>query len=319
MLAMGLFWIGVVLVVTAIFMLFLDSFQTKKIWAIISLLLILPLFVHMVLHWSSLNVRKSLYLLVIGVLALLVSVSGGALSQLSFLQDHKVVQKLEDKIAPPEDTPLPNQQQADTAALSVEDNYDPLLTGGEYEQLDTKEIVPEKTNQVLRKAEPSRRYELVTPDERIHAINKHVRIIMTDGSVVEGRLTEISDDSLIVESDVNGGSLGLSYKNDLIQSVSVSLMQDEKLYVPREVEEEQAQEPITGQPEVASEATLYNEVPEVNVDEAIEQEPILQEPESTQLIPEMVPAPLVQNENEMLEKVEEIVDDTELLNNVNGQ
>ena len=94
MLELGLFWIGVVLIVTAIFMLFLDSFQSKRIWAVISLVLIVPLFIHMLLNWSSLNVRKSFYLLIIGVLAVLVSVSGGVLSQLSFLQEHEVVQAL---------------------------------------------------------------------------------------------------------------------------------------------------------------------------------------------------------------------------------
>ena len=64
MLELGLFWIGVVLIVTAIFMLFLDSFQSKKLWAIISLVLILPLLAHILFHWSSLNVRKALYILI---------------------------------------------------------------------------------------------------------------------------------------------------------------------------------------------------------------------------------------------------------------
>ncbi len=226
MLEVGLFWIGVVLVITAILTLFLDLFQSKRVWAVISLLLVVPFFIHMVLHWSSLSVRKSLYILIIGILAVLVSVTGGALSQLSFLSGNEVAQKLEEKLAPPGNSPLSNQDQADTAALSVDEGYDPLLTGSKYEQLTAKEIVPEKTSQGVRKSAPTARYELVTDDVRMRAVNKYVRVIMLNGEVVEGTLTGIVDDSLMVESDVNGGSLGLSYKNNQIQSVAVRLTQE---------------------------------------------------------------------------------------------
>ncbi len=328
MLELGLFWIGVVLIVTAIFMLFLDSFQSKRIWAVISLVLIVPLFIHMLLNWSSLNVRKSFYLLIIGVLAVLVSVSGGVLSQLSFLQEHEVVQALEDKIAPPEDTPLSNQQQADTATLSVEDNYDPLLTGSEYEQLEVKEIVPEKINQVTRRAEPSGRYELVTDDERIHAVNKRVRVIMIDGRVVEGKLTEIIDDSIIVESEVNGGSLGLSYKNDQIQSVAVRLVEGEKLYVPEEPEQVTDVEPGIDQQEtiIDSDTLLGNETQPIRNDvdvsniptNEIELQPTSKALESLEPLSEITPQESAV-QNEVLEKIEEIVDDTKLLDNDNGQ
>ena len=334
MLEMGIFWIGVVLIVTAIFMLFLDSFQSKKIWALISLVLIVPLLIHMLLNWSSLYVRKALYILIIGLLAVLVSVSGGVLSQLPFLQDHEVVQVLEDKIAPPEDVPLSNQQQADTAAESVEDNYDPLLTGSEYETLEIKEIVPEKINQVVRQATPAARYELVADDERIHAINKRVRVIMLDGSVVEGKLTEIVDDSLIVETEVNGGSLGLSYKNEQIQSVAVRLLEGEKLYVPEEPPEVISdEEPAMDQQESTIEATetllgediqMMQDVVEGDARDTtvnnipaneVEQQPVS---EASETLSTIAPEETV-IENEVLEKVEEIVDDTKLLDNVNGQ
>ncbi len=63
MLELGLFWIGIVLIATAIFMLFLDSFQSKRIWAVISLILIVPLFVYIIFNWSLLNIRKFLYFL----------------------------------------------------------------------------------------------------------------------------------------------------------------------------------------------------------------------------------------------------------------
>jgi hypothetical protein len=338
MLEVGLFWIGVVLIVTAILMLFLDSFQSKRIWAVISLVLVVPLLIHMLFNWSSLTVRKSFYILIIGLLAVLVSVSGGALSQLSFLQDHEVVNVLEKKIAPPEDAPLSNQQQADTAALSVDEGYDPLLTGSEYEQLGANEIVPEKNNQVARKSDPIASYELVADNEYIHAINKHVRVTMSDGNVIEGKLTEIVDDSLIVESNVNGGSLGLSYKNDQIQSVAVRLIEGEKLVVPKqdvikEVVEELIQEPVVESSDIdllppvdETEARLNDidskaitVVPEINPDITNEQQQNIELQESSSLPIEMLPEPAVKIEDEVLENVQEIVDDTKLLDNVNGQ
>jgi hypothetical protein len=339
MLEVGLFWIGIILVIVAIFMLFLDSFQSRRIWAVISLVLIVPLIIHMLLNWSSLNVRKSFYILVIGLLAVLVSVSGGALSQLSFLQDHEVVQALEEKIAPPEEVPLSNQQQADTAALSVGEGYDPLLTGSEYEQLETNEIVPERKNQVVRKADPIARYELMTDDERMQAINKRVRITMTDGRVIEGKLTEIVDDSLIVESNVNGGSLGLSYKNDLIQSVAVRLVAGEELVVPKQqvikeaveelIEESVVVEPsvIDAQQPITDTEVLLNDIPpqttpkipEINSDIIIEQQPKIEVLDSSPLPTEIAPETSVKIEDEVLENVEGIVDDTKLLDNIDGQ
>ena len=329
MLEMAIFWIGIAIVATALFMLFLDSFQTRRLWAVISLVLIVPLFIHMVLNWSEMNVRKALYVFIIGLLAVFVGISGGALSKLSILQEHEVVQALEEKIAPPEDTPLSNQQQADEAALGVEEDYDPLLTGSEYEQLETKEIVPEKINQVVRDATPTARYELVSEDERIHAINKRVRVILKDASVVEGILTEIVDNSLIVESEVNGGSLGLSYKYDQIQSVAVRLKTGEVLY---EAEEEQEpasvptqekqpdaqlvpgqQEAVIEETEVSSEQNALKEQVTPNIDE------MPTENKTEQQIPLDTTEDKSAIETEVLEKVEEMVDDSKLLDNVNGQ
>ena len=322
MLEVGLFWIGVGLVIAAIIMLFIDAFQVKKLWAVISLLLIVPLFIHMALNWSSLNVRKSMYILVIGLLTVLVSVSGGALSKLSLLQDNQAVQVLEDKIAPPEDVPLSNQEQADTASLSVDENYDPLLTGSQYEQLETKEIVPEKISQVVRKSGPKARYELVLEDERIHAVNKRVRVTMLDGSVIEGKLTEVVDDSLIVESNVNGGSLGLSYKNNQIQSVAVRLVEGERLYEPKE-QSVDAAEPTVGQQEPvveilqdSSKDQFVPEVPKTELEDSSKPQPILEVPT------EELPTAIILDrsvQNEVLEKVEEIVDDTQQLDTIDGQ
>tara|TARA_R110002049_G_scaffold252264_1_gene427231 strand:+ start:366597 stop:367574 length:978 start_codon:yes stop_codon:yes gene_type:complete len=325
MLELGLFWIGIALIVISIFMLFTHSFQSKKVWAIVSLILVVPLLIHMVFNWSSLHVRKAFYIQVIGLLAVMVSVSGGALSKLTFLQDNEVLHVVEDKIAPPQNTPLPNQQQADSAAKNVEKNYDPLLTGSEYEQLDAKEIVPETPNQVVRTAEPSARYVLVTDDERIHVVNKRVRVTMTDGRVVEGMLTGLADDSLIVESEVSGGSLGLSYQNDQIQSLAVRLIEGETLRVPPEIESESAEELETehqeggtipeGDPLQPQDGPAVDESEVSVIDGIAEQRPVL---ENSQSLPKSVSeAPAV--ENETLKKVEEIVDETKLLNNINEQ
>ncbi len=324
MLEVGLFWIGIILVIVAILILFLDSFQSRRIWAVISLVLIVPLLIHMLLNWSLLTIRKSFFILIIGLLAVLVSFSGGALSQLSFLQDHEVMQVLEEKIAPPKEVPLSNQQQADAAALSLGEGYDPLLTGGEYEQLETKEIVPERKNQVVRKVDPIVRYEIMTDDEHRQAINKRVRITMTDGSVIEGNLTEIFDDSLIIESNVNGGSLGLSYKNDLIQSVAVRLAAGEQLVVPKQqvikdVVEELVEEPVVVEPSVidAQQSITDTEVllnnippqitpksPEINSDIIIEQQSKIDVLDSSPLPTTMAPETSVKIEDEVLENVE---------------
>lgn len=325
MLEVSLFWLGVVLVAAAILMLFLDSFQSKKMWAVISLLLLFPLLIHIFTHWKSLNVRKALYILIIGILGIAVSISGGAISHLSFLPDHEVVNVIEDKIAPPEDIPLPNQQKADDASLKVEENYDPLLTGSEYEQLEIKEIVPEKINQVARKAPPLARYEVIEEAQRIHAINKRVRVNMADGAIIEGILTEIIDESVIIESEVNGGSLGLSYKNDQIQSMAVRLLEGEQLVAP--VEEEIVNKSILKGKEQSVD-TISDDLEELEESSL----PSLDTQESKVIVPEDVQQPIsdVQEQasdtsvelkvnNETLEKVEQIVDDPKVLDSIDGQ
>jgi len=232
MLAVSLFWLGVVLIVTAILMLFWDSFRQRKLWALISLVLIIPLIAHIVLNWSSLSVRRALYISIIGMLSIAVSIVGGALSQLTFLPEHEIVEVLEENIAPPtDDLPLPNQEQADAAAEAVEEGYDPLLTGSEYESLGTQEIIPENIDKTHPKTVTAR-YQTISSEERMLAVNKWIRLTLTDGTVVEGRLTNVLEDAVLVESSVSGGSLGLSYNDQDISSMDVRLEANERLDKP---------------------------------------------------------------------------------------
>ena len=329
MLAIGLFWLGVVLLVAAILMLFWHSFQHNKLWALISLLLLVPLLVHVFLNWSSLTVRKALYTLILGVLAVLVSISGGALSHLSFLPNNEVVQALEENIAPPKDVPLPNQEQADTAAQSAGEDYDPLLTGSEYEALETKEIVPEGANNKPRVASSTTRYQIISLEERAHAINKRVRIIQNDGSTVEGKLTDILENGVLVESTVSGGSVGLSYSNDQIQSVAVLLAEGEQLYVPPAEEIANGiEDNVNALPDnldtldSVEQANQIDEVVSGNVVDVEQSDVELpqEENEVTKEVPEMQPIidtetelpqeqPKQEINDQVLEQVEEIVDD----------
>ena len=131
MLEIGLFWLGVLIVAIGVLTIFLDTYSKNRLWAVMGLIFLIPLVIHAVLNWSTLNVRKAFYALLVGILAILVSITGGALAHLPFLAEHEVVQVLEENIAPPKEEPLPNQEQADAAALSSEEYYDPLLTGSE--------------------------------------------------------------------------------------------------------------------------------------------------------------------------------------------
>lgn len=228
MLAVGFFWLGAILVILATLMLFVDSFKHRRLWSIISLILLIPLVIHMFLNWSSLNSRKAFYLILLGILSIAVSIAGGALSKVPYIGENEVVKVLEDNIAPAKDEPLPNQEQADAAALSAEGDYDPLLTGSEYESLESKEIVPENINKTNPNASTAR-YQLLALGELPRAVNKWVRIKVTDGEIIEGRLTDVLEDGVLVESSVNGGSLGLSYNNDEISELFVRLEAGESL------------------------------------------------------------------------------------------
>jgi hypothetical protein len=269
----------------------------------------------------------------LGVLAVLVSISGGSLSHLPFLSKHEVVQVLEDNIAPPKDAPLPNQEQANTAALSAGEDYDPLLTGSEYETLATKEIVPEEINNKARVSSATTHYQTISLEERVHAINKHVRITKNDGSSVEGKLTDILGNGVLVERIVNGGSLGLSYNNDQIQSMAVLLAEGEQLYLPPEEETADGMEDdVNALPdnldalESVEQVNQADEVVGANVVD-VEQADV-ELPQEANEVTEQVMQPITETATEasqeqhqqgindqVLEQVEEIVDDAVSLDN----
>ena len=312
-------------------MLFWDSFKQHKLWGLAGLVLLVPLVVHIFLNWSELNVRKALYILILGSLSVVVSIAGGALTQLPFLAEHEVVQVLKEKnIAPSEEAPLPNQEQADAAALSVEENYDPLLTGSEYETLETKEMAPEDVNKVNPKATAAR-YETITEDQRTLAISKWIRLTMNDGKIVEGRLTNVLDEAVLVESSVDGGVLGLSYSNNEIKTMAVRLEAGEQLVKPElevdSIESEAVVEELT--------TDIQNEVQEtISVPEAVAeplQQPVVDaapitvddvQTEVEVIKPEMEilePTAEDQPTNDALEAIEEIVDDSKSTQNPVGQ
>lgn len=227
MLELGLFWFGAAVIVVALLMLFVNAFQQNKAWGIAGLVLLVPLVVHILLTWKSLAVRKATYALIIGVLAILVSIAGGALKHLPFLSKHQVVQTLEENIAPPKDVPLPNEEQANAVTVPGGEEYDPVLSGGEFEEVDVEKMVPPSTTSVQKTAAP--RYQAVLVEELSAVINKRVRLTMVSGELVNGTLTNIQENAVTVESAVEGGSLGLSYKLNEIESIAVQLAAGEEI------------------------------------------------------------------------------------------
>ncbi|MEM7304570.1 MAG: hypothetical protein AAF372_03465, partial [Pseudomonadota bacterium] len=155
----------------------------------------------------------------------------GVSEHIDFLQDNQVVKQIEQNLAPKEEGPLPNEEQAEAAKLSKDKSYDPLLTGSEYEDVELKELLPD-SKPVQPSPTPSFRYQPVTYEEVQYAINKPVRITMNDGAIIEGALINVEPDALMVESLASGGSVALSYEHENIKSVEVRLAEGEQLEIP---------------------------------------------------------------------------------------
>lgn len=240
MLELGLFWFGAAVIVVALLMLFINAFQQNKVWGIAGLVLLVPLLVHILLAWNSLAVRKATYALIIGVLAILVSIAGGALKHLPFLSKHEVVQTLEENIAPPKDVPLPNEEQAKAVTITGDEEYDPVLSGGEFEEVDVEKMVPPSTTPVHKTAAP--RYHAIQVEELSAVINKRVRLTMANGEFVNGTLTNIQENAVTIESAVEGGSLGLSYNLNQIDSIAVQLAAGEEIPMQDQDAEQQAED-----------------------------------------------------------------------------
>ena len=317
MLEMGLFWLGVAVVVVALLMLFQNAFKQNKIWGIAGLVFLLPLLVHIFIGWEALAVRKATYALIIGVLAVFVSIAGGALAHMPFLPKHEVVQSLEENIAPPKETPLPNEEQAQAITNSDED-YDPLLSGSEFEEVDVEKMVPPSSSPV-RKTTQAAKYQSLPAEDLALAINKQVRLTMTSGKVVEGVLTHLGETAATVETVVEGGSLGLSYNLSEVKSMEVRLAAGEQLAPPVETEElAPAQEPqIEGSQaegltvESIEPSAQMEQLPQEvqGVTETIIQEQPTQEQPKTELIEQDMQgeaAPAVDEQDAVIDSAEEV-------------
>ncbi len=295
MLEMGLFWVGVALMAITLIVLFWHAFQQNRMWGIAGILVI-PLLAHIFLAWSSLTVRKATYGLIVGVLALLVGVSGGALMHLPFLTQHEVVQTLEETIAPPKAIPLPNEEQA-KAVSGQEENYDPLLTGSEFETVDVEQFVPPSIPQQVNKS-PATIYQQIMPEMLSKAIDKTIRLNMKSGEMIEGVLTHVEDHAVTVESQVEGGSLGLSYPLNEIDSIAVRLLSSETLETPETIEKtvDEVSEAVSAEGGSAVEALPETEEPLQAVTSTYEEDmqedistpatEIVEEPNAMEMLPE---------------------------------
>ena len=104
-------------------------------------------------------------------------------------------------------------------------------------------------------------------------------------------------------------------------------MEGEKLYVPEEPEPISGDEPaINQEPTVETEMLLEEDTQPIPVTDVIEGDAVvndvpineIEQQTSSEALPTIAPdEPTI--EDEALKKVEEIVDDTKLLDNVNGQ
>ena len=257
MLEVTILIVGTLVAVVALLMLFRDAYQQNQIAAVVSLVLVFPLVGYMLFNLGAAPVRKAGSLLVIGVIAIIVSILGGVSKHIYFMEKSEIVQNIEQKIAPKEEGPLPNQQEAETAQLSKDEDYDPLLTGTELEDVELEEMLPE-SKPVQAPPVPVFSYQPLTYEQVQYAVNKPVRVTMNDGGVIEGKLINVEPDSLMVETFSSGGSVALSYKHIDIDSVEVKLAEGERIEIPPpqpQIEEKPAAE--------SSQETLSETIEEV--------------------------------------------------------
>lgn len=208
MLALITFTIGGLLLLGSVIMLLRRAFGTTMLWGVLGLFFV-PLYIFAIFRWSETRIRKAVYVSLVGILAILVGISGGALSHLPFLPEHEVVSTIEEKIAPPKETPLPNEAAAQAVELPDEENYDPLLTGGEFEGVGLDDMIPPAA--MLASVDEAPDFEQIELTQLDRAVNKKVILDLIGGEKVEGVLTHFQDESLVVESSVAGGSIGYSY------------------------------------------------------------------------------------------------------------
>ena len=256
MFAVIVFYVGLAVLALGWLAAVFHALRDNKLWALLVLLLPVLALVHIALYWKELEVRRSLLMLLLGSALLGVGIVGGAVLKIPFLAQSGLFSELEEVI-PVKEEPLSNEAEAAAIELPEGDNYDPIISGSQYEEVDVEPLAPEEDKTVKLPAGPKKVYRVIAAGNLPAAIGKDLKLTLKNGETKLGKLTQIDEYSVSLESNLGAGEIGYAYPLEEIVQAEVLLTQGESVpEVPKveEAPEGQGSEVIQPDSEAGSDA-----------------------------------------------------------------
>ena len=206
---------GAVVVVIGTLLIVLAAFNKGLMWGLIGLVPVLNV-IYVAAHWEEAKPRNGFLMTVVGILALSVALYGGAEreinKQLEQLETTAGVEAPEIKVPVqrPGDVEVPNQAEAEAAGVDLTTS---VLDEPEIPERPTgiKPLPPEESVRP-RVKEVKYAYQPVSADLLAQFVGEGLRIRTGEGKVLEGKLADLTADSLFLQQSVHSGSANFEYK-----------------------------------------------------------------------------------------------------------
>ena len=214
--------IGLILLLAGLVMVLSSAFKHRLNWGLAILFVPVIAPVYAIYNWSEHRARNGLFTVIIGLFVVAAAFYGGVgkdIAALSTEVHNKQVQRhVKDLIeiiprAGPPDEPLPNQVEADEVQVKTGEDYDPIYGMDEYAYSNIEALPPDEDVRVVvpEQAEVTYEYQVITAAQVGKFINKQLKVATKRGEPREGRLIRSDEDSLYLESMVDGGIVQFQY------------------------------------------------------------------------------------------------------------
>ncbi len=214
--------LGLILLTVGLVMVLSSAFRHRLNWGLVILFLPVIAPVYAIYNWREHQARNGFFTVIIGLFVIAAALYGGVGRDVATLftevpskQVQQQVQELVEKIptARPPDKPLPNQAAANKVQTKSGTEYDAIHGDDEWAYTKIEALPPDEDVrvEVPEQAEVTYEYQVITAAQLGHFTNKRLKVATKRGELREGKLIRSDEDSLYLESLVDGGVVQFQY------------------------------------------------------------------------------------------------------------
>ncbi len=215
--------IGLILLLAGLVMVLSSAFKHRLNWGLAILFVPVIAPVYAIYNWSDHRARNGLFTVIIGLLVVAAALYGGVGRYIAALStevhNEQVQERVKDLIeiiptAGPPDKPLPNEAEANVLKSKTGEDYDAIYGDDQYAYSNIEALPPDEDVRVVvpEQADVTYEYQVITAAQVGKFINKQLKVATKRGELREGKLIRSDEDSLYLESLVEGGIAQFQYE-----------------------------------------------------------------------------------------------------------